>query len=428
MTFSPRTETYVNVSSLTTPFNITVTKPIGTVDGDILFCWIGWYAAVTIDSVPTGWALLGQYIANTDRYALYYKIASGEGASWIWSFTATAKVRAVCSCYTGGDFDPVDPIDFVSNTPYRTSDLFCLATSMTVTSVNSPLVFWGGVYYTTSRTFTKPTVPTSGWVEDDDYWHTTADFGVEVCSMIWGGSGPTTDMSATMSGTATTKHAFAVALKPVGGGATYTRTLDEVLQVYDVVAKTGFFTRPLNEALNAYDVASRAKILLRQFNEAIQVYDAFSRSAIFTRQPKEVLEAYDAFNKTTYFTRPFNEILEAYDAAARKGALTRTLSETLELYDPLSKGIQKLLSETLQVYDALTGRFTPPVFFRLQFNEGIQVFDAVAKTATFTRQFNEMLQLYDALTTEVSMKPVLEVAKVAPFATLIALVKKKYQP
>jgi hypothetical protein len=215
MTFSPRTETYVNVSSLTTPFNITVTKPTGTVNGDILFCWIGWYAAVTIDSVPAGWALLGQYIANTDRYALYYKIASGEGASWVWSFTATAKVRAVCSCYTGGNFDPADPIDVVSNAAYRANDNFCLGYSMNVTSPNSPLVFWGGVYSTSSKTFTKPDTPTSDWIEDDDAGSTTPDFWTEVCSMIWAGSGATSGMAATISAVITTKHAFAVALNPL---------------------------------------------------------------------------------------------------------------------------------------------------------------------------------------------------------------------
>src|SRR4030042_2153880 len=130
MAFTPRTETSVNVSSPTTPFNITVTKPTGTVDGDILFCWIGWYAAVTIDSVPANWNLLGQYIANTDRYALYYKVASGEPANWAWAFTATAKVRAVCSCYTAGDFKASDPIDIVSNTAYRTSNANVIAATM----------------------------------------------------------------------------------------------------------------------------------------------------------------------------------------------------------------------------------------------------------------------------------------------------------
>ena len=214
MTFSPRTETYVNVSSLTTPFNITVTKPSGTVNGDILFCFIQWYAATTIDFVPSGWTLLGQYITNTDRYALYYKVASGEGASWVWSFAATAKVRAVCSCYTGGDFKASDPIDVVSNTAYRTSDTICRAASMTVAFPNSPLVFFGSVYHTTAKTFTKPSVPTSGWVEDDDAGSTTPDFWTEVCSFLWSGSGATGNMDATLSAADIEKHAFAVALKP----------------------------------------------------------------------------------------------------------------------------------------------------------------------------------------------------------------------
>lgn len=215
--FSPRTETYVNLSSLSSPYDITVTKPTGTANGDILFCWIGWYASpgTTIDSVPSGWNLLGEYLANTDRYALYYKIASGEGASWAWSFAATAKVRAVCSCYTSGDFNPSNPINVVSNTAYRTSNTACIAASMNVASANSPMVFWGGVYYTTSSiTYTKPSVPTSNWVEDDDAGSATPDFYTEVCSMIWGGSGATGGMSATMTVSRTTKHAFAVALNP----------------------------------------------------------------------------------------------------------------------------------------------------------------------------------------------------------------------
>ena len=219
MTFSPRTETYVNVSSISSPYNITVTKPTGTVDGDILFCWLGFYktSAMTVGSVPSGWQLLGEYLTNSDKYALYYKVASGEPASWVWSFSTTGKVRAVCSCYTGGDFNASNPINVVSNTPYRTSGTPCIATTMNVANANSPLIFWGGVYSTTVRTFTKPSIPTTGWVEDDDAGSTTPDFSTEVCSMIWAGSGATGDMSATISTSLATKHAFAVALNPAQG-------------------------------------------------------------------------------------------------------------------------------------------------------------------------------------------------------------------
>jgi len=217
MAFTARTETYVNLASLTTPYDITVTKPTGTVDGDILFCWIGWFfiGTRTIDAVPAGWTLLGEYTANIDKYALYYKIAASEPSSWIWSLSDSCKVRAVCSCYTGGDFAPADPIDVVSNTVYRVNDTACIAASMTVSAVNSPLIFWGGTYYSAAvLTFIKPSVPSSDWIEDDDAGNDVSDFSTEVCSMIWSGSGATGDMSATMSLSRSYKHAFAVALNP----------------------------------------------------------------------------------------------------------------------------------------------------------------------------------------------------------------------
>lgn len=229
MTFTARVETYVNASSLSSPYNITVTKPSGTIDGDILFCWIGWYSGqgYTIDLVPDGWTLLASYTDNYDKYAIYYKVASSEGASWVWSFTNTVKVRAVCSCYTGGDFNPSNPIDIVSNTPYRTSTVYCISASINVSAPNSPLVFWGAVYNPSAKTFTKPTVPSTNWIEDDDAGSSTPDFWVEVCSLLWTGSGPTGDISATVSAALNTKHSFTVALNPSGGGVD--------VDVYDVV-------------------------------------------------------------------------------------------------------------------------------------------------------------------------------------------------
>lgn len=216
MAFTARTETYVDLSALSSPYDITVTKPTGTANGDILFCWIGWYyfQARTIDSVPSGWTELGSYTSNYDKYALYYKVAASEPDTWDWSFSGSARVRAVCSCYTGGDFDSADPIDVVSNTAYRTNNTACIAASMAVSAINSPLVFWAGVYNASERTLTKPSVPTTDWVEDDDAGSTTSDLWTEVCSMIWSGSGATGDMSATINVADADKHTFAVALNP----------------------------------------------------------------------------------------------------------------------------------------------------------------------------------------------------------------------
>jgi hypothetical protein len=225
MAFTARTETYYNGAPATSPYDGVVNKPTGTAEGDILFglvCWSG--STITIDGVPSGWTKLCEYIAQIDRYTLYYKIAgASEPSTYTWSMSGSCKLRIVCSCYTSGDFNASDPIDVVSNTSYRTSDTTVRAASMTVASTSSPLVFFASVYSTTARTFTQPSNPTTDWVEDDDAGHTTPDFYAEICSMIWTGSGATGDMDATCSASLTAKHAFAVALKPAGGPPPATR-------------------------------------------------------------------------------------------------------------------------------------------------------------------------------------------------------------
>jgi hypothetical protein len=236
MAFTPRTETYINVSSLSTPYDASVTMPTGTVQDDIMFQLWGWSTATTIDSVPSGWFLVAQNIANTDRYALYFKIAgSGEAGPYVWSWTATAKVRGVCSVYTAGDFHVATGTltDItVSNTQYRTSDGNIQAAAITVPFYNSPLLHFGMVYSVNSSiSSAKPTTPTTGWVEDDNSWNTTSDFMWSVCSYIWTGVGTTGVMNAVLdaSAVATTKHAFAIALRPKAFSlATETGAISEV--------------------------------------------------------------------------------------------------------------------------------------------------------------------------------------------------------
>jgi len=220
MVFSARTETYVNVSSLSSPYNFVLNKPSGTVDGDILFTFICVYKTTVpvLDAVPSGWNLIASRSVSTNyHFFLYWKLASSEPASYTWSWTTTVKMRAVCSCYTSGDFDPANPINVYSDTQYITANTILRAASMTVSKANSPLVFFGGVYHTSSRTFTKPSVPTTDWVEDDDAGHTTPDWWTDINSMIWSGSGATDNMDATISASDAHKHAFAIALNPTLG-------------------------------------------------------------------------------------------------------------------------------------------------------------------------------------------------------------------
>ena len=219
MAFTARAETYARGSSLTSPFNFTINKATSVADGDIMFMYLATYVATppTVDSVPSGWEFICSAATSSSSWFLYYKIASGEGTNYTWSLNKSCRYYALNIAYTSGDFDvtSISDITAISNTLYATAGTVVRAASMNVPDLNSPLVYFGAVYSKTVRTFTKPSVPTTDWVEDADQGHTTPDISLTNGSMIWSSNGDTGDMDITCSASITTqKHAFAIALKP----------------------------------------------------------------------------------------------------------------------------------------------------------------------------------------------------------------------
>ena len=220
--FTKVNHTEVNLASLVSPYNFTATKPTNTVEEQIMFTHIMFTGDRTIDSVPSGWGdcagSSNPVASNTSQvgydFYLYCKVAgASEPSSWVWSLTGSAKVRAVVITYTAGEFEPTDIIDVISNTAYTTSNTTVRGASMTVSAINSPLVFFGSVYETSGKTFTAPSA-TATWVEDVDSGHTNPDFWSSIYSMIWTSSGSTGNMDAILSSADTQKHAFVVALNP----------------------------------------------------------------------------------------------------------------------------------------------------------------------------------------------------------------------
>jgi len=219
MAFTAREETYARGSSLTSPFNFTINKATSVADGDIMFMYLATYVATppTVDSVPSGWEFICSAATSSSSWFLYYKIASGEGTNYTWSLNKSCRYYALNIAYTSGDFDvtSISDITAISNTLYATAGTVVRAASMNVPDLNSPLVYFGAVYSTSVRTFTKPSAPTTDWVEDADQGHKTPDISLTNGSMIWSSSGNTGNMDITCSASITTqKHAFAIALKP----------------------------------------------------------------------------------------------------------------------------------------------------------------------------------------------------------------------
>lgn len=200
-------------------------KPTGTVDNDIMFAFIKRNDSTAPSVVPSGWTLTADNpVGGGNSFWLYHRVASSEGSSYTWQWAAGGRTGISIVTYRDG-FDTTTPIDVVSDTVYTTSNTTVRAASMTVTAVNSPIIFFGATHATASMTYdTAPTTPTT-LAEDVDYYDATGRFGRGIHSAVWTGSGATGDMDAVISSVQTDKHAFAVALVPSAGGSAAPRTL-----------------------------------------------------------------------------------------------------------------------------------------------------------------------------------------------------------
>ena len=207
--------TFVNATSgdNSAVSSLIVSMPTNTTKNDMMFAIVMSFSS-PVSGTPPGWTLIASNSANTDRYYLYNRLAgTGESGPYTWTTSANTKLAITVTTYRGA-FDVDHPIDVISNTQYRTSNALVSAATMTTTSAASPLVFFGGVYSTTVRTFTTPSAPARDWVENVDTGQASSSFSRTVDSMIWAGSGATNSMNGSASATSTTKHAFAVALHP----------------------------------------------------------------------------------------------------------------------------------------------------------------------------------------------------------------------
>lgn len=193
--------------------SLQINKPTGTTDGDIMFAvLVAWYYS---NSVPSWWTRLWQQNPSYLPYEIYYKIASSEWSNYTRWYEWLSTKRWVIATYRWW-FDTTDPIDVVSNTSYITSNTTNRAASMSVTNEQSPLIFFCyASNFSSALTFTKPSTPTTDWVENYDWWDTASDIYMEICSMTWSSSWATWNMDATISSSISNyKWAFAVALNP----------------------------------------------------------------------------------------------------------------------------------------------------------------------------------------------------------------------
>lgn len=119
-------DTGASVTNGTAGTSVTVTKPAGTADGDLLVAVIA-EAGTGAITAPAGWTLAGDATAGTSlRSAIYWKIASSEGASWTWTLASSARNWGWAANYTNAD--TTDPL-LVRSAVYATGTSYTTPTA-----------------------------------------------------------------------------------------------------------------------------------------------------------------------------------------------------------------------------------------------------------------------------------------------------------
>jgi hypothetical protein len=147
-------------ASATSGTTVTVTKPTGTVDGDLLYavCY-GIATGLPTWSAPAGWSSIDSVAQGTStNTANFYKVASGEGASFVFTFSnAISQAVAIVSSFIPSAGAVLDAHSSANN---ASSTNFC-APGVTTATDHELLIYSGGdsasATITAPTGFTKPT-------------------------------------------------------------------------------------------------------------------------------------------------------------------------------------------------------------------------------------------------------------------------------
>ena len=135
---------------------VTVTKPTGTVDNDIMIAIAYVNDATATITAPSGWTLAETNNSPmTAKASLYYKKASSEGASYQFDFSATTRVRATIATFTGQD--TTTPVGDTTAKGNASGDGSTPADSVTSTVDNSVIVYGAIMDAATDTSWLPPT-------------------------------------------------------------------------------------------------------------------------------------------------------------------------------------------------------------------------------------------------------------------------------
>lgn len=184
--------------------SITITKPAGTADGHILVACMEWESTAAI-TPPSGWTEKFQSTFTSQISRFFWKRASGEGASFQWTWTGSTNAYGVVAAYSNG-FATGDPFSF-SNSSQNTGTSWTATSGTTAVNnemlIHCPMGGWTGAL-TPSAGFTLRGEEASGTARLTEKVQATA--------------GATGSVTGSHAGAATDMAALLVGLKPAVAG------------------------------------------------------------------------------------------------------------------------------------------------------------------------------------------------------------------
>jgi hypothetical protein len=204
---------------------VTLTKPSGTVSGDVLIAAmnnIGASRAVT--TIPSGWALIKEELVATSPAVglwVFKKVAGGsEPASYDFTFNYDFNGSGGIVAYSGGS--DVSVTGAVTTTSGGSSPYTVAAPAITVPDNDSLLVWIGTLNVptpTAAATFTAPSGYTKRWEQSTSYNNAAITMADDELATA-GSSGAASGSVANASGGTSNALGLLVAIAPTGGAST----------------------------------------------------------------------------------------------------------------------------------------------------------------------------------------------------------------
>ena len=192
--------------------SITLTRPAGTVAGDVMLASLSVRGTSTV-TAPAGWALIrtDTYTASLRMHSYWRLATASDPASWTWTFSGSRLAAGTIHAYSG--VNTTTPIDASGGQAASTTSATATAPSITTTVSNTRLVaFFANM---SNSTWTPP----AGFAERADLVGTSSSQFTSLESADI--ARPTAGATGAVSATATASSgnvAQAIALRPSAGG------------------------------------------------------------------------------------------------------------------------------------------------------------------------------------------------------------------